>query len=457
MNMKICFLGAGSTVFAKSILGDCILTPELGTFTISLHDIDETRLNESYSVITAINNKYGEPAVIEKHLDRRKALAGSDYIVNAIQVGGYKPCTVTDFETPKKYGLRQTIADTLGVGGIFRALRTIAVLEDFAKDIEELCPDALFLNYTNPMAILTGYLSEYTKVKVVGLCHSVQACVPWLMHNAGKVRLKDAIACKHPYVSKIGGINHQAWLLKLEDTNSRDMYPEVKALSLARKKNNVYKFMADDVRHHMMHHFGCYITESSEHAAEYMPYFIKNRRPDLIKQLRIPLDEYIKRCKLQIFHWKLRKNTLMLKKKLKHRKTHEFGSFIIKSAHTGVPYEFGGSLVNREGFIPNLPPYACVEIPMTAYREGFKAERFGRLPEELACLNRTNINAQAMAILAAKERRMDYVYMAVAFDPHTSSEMTLDKIIEMCDEMYREHHAGGWMPEYKQTTEMTNY
>lgn len=255
--MKICFLGAGSTVFAKNVLGDCIRTPQLGNFEIALHDIDLKRLDESFTVINAINNKYGKPATVNKYPDRRAALAGANYIINAIQVGGYIPCTVTDFEIPKKYGLRQTIADTLGIGGLFRALRTIAVLEDFAKDIEELCPDALFLNYTNPMAMLTGYLLTYTKVKAVGLCHSVQSCVPLLLRNAG---LKNETStCTYT----IGGINHQAWLLDIKYADGRDMYPEIKRRSAEKgKKNALYGVVPDLVRHDMMHNFGCYITES---------------------------------------------------------------------------------------------------------------------------------------------------------------------------------------------------
>lgn len=441
--MRICFLGAGSTVFAKNILGDCIRTPELGSFEIALHDIDEKRLNESFQVINAVNNRYGRPATIYKYLDRREALKGAEYIVNAIQVGGYVPCTVTDFEIPKKYGLRQTIADTLGIGGIFRALRTIAVLEDFARDIEEICPDALFLNYTNPMAMLTGYMQTHTKVKTIGLCHSVQSCVPWLLRT---VRMgKHIKTCNY----KIAGINHQAWLLSINDKEGRDMYPDIKRVSQSGKyKNYLAGIIPDLVRHDMMKNFGCYITESSEHASEYLPYYIKNRCPELIKEFKIPLDEYPRRCRLQIKAWNLRRMLLTFKKKLRHRKTHEFGSYIIKGAHTGEGYLFNGSILNKGGIIGNLPESACVEVPVTAYKKGFSAEKFGTIPEELAALNRTNISVQLMTIKAAKERKKEYIYMAAALDPHTSSEMTLDNIIKMCDELYEEHHKGGWMPLY---------
>lgn len=440
--MRICFLGAGSTVFAKNILGDCIRTPELGKFDIALHDINEQRLNESFTVISAVNRKYGEPAKVYKYLDRRDALKGADYIVDAIQVGGYDPCTITDFEIPKKYGLRQTIADTLGIGGIFRALRTIAVLEDFARDIEEICPEALFLNYSNPMAMLSGYLQTYTKVKTVGLCHSVQSCVPWLLRT---VRLaKKLKTCKY----QIAGINHQAWLLNISDENGNDMYPEIKRISESGKyKNNIAYVVPDKVRHNMMKHFGCYITESSEHTSEYMPYYIKNRCPELIKEFHIPLDEYPRRCRLQIKRWKIRKFGLMFKKKLSHHKTHEFGSYIIAGAYLNKPYTFNGSVSNND-IITNLPPFACVEVPVTVDKNGFNTPKFGMIPEELAALNRTNIDVQAMTILAAKERKMEYVYMAAALDPHTSSELTIDNIIKMCDELYAKHYKDGYMPVY---------
>ncbi len=441
--MRICFLGAGSTVFAKSILGDCICTPELGKFEIALHDIDEQRLHESFVIISAINRKYGRPATISKHLDRRQALQGADYIINAIQVGGYDPCTITDFEIPKKYGLRQTIADTLGIGGIFRALRTIPVLEEFARDIEEICPEALFLNYSNPMAMLTGYLQTYTKVKAVGLCHSVQACVPWLLRT---VRLGNHIdTCRYD----IAGINHQAWLLNIEDKDGNDLYPLIKSISQSGKyKQNIAHVIPDRVRHDMMKHFGCYITESSEHAAEYLPYYIKDRCPELIKEFRIPLDEYPRRCRAQIKAWKAARFFLTFKRRLSHRKTHEFGSYIIKAAVENKPYKFNGSVLNKGGIISNLPDYACVEVPLIVDRDGFHVEKFGRLPEELAFLNRTNINVQMMTILAAKERKMEYVYMAAALDPHTSAELTVDRIKALCDDLYEAHHRGGWMPSY---------
>ena len=294
--VKVAFLGAGSTVFAKNVLGDCILTPELGEFEIALHDIDLVRMEDSRLMLENINKKYGGKARVKAYADRIEALRGANFVVNAIQVGGYEPCTVTDFEVPKKYGLRQTIADTLGIGGIFRTLRTIPVLEDFAADMRKVCPDALFINYTNPMAMLSGYIQRYSGIQSVGLCHSVQVCVPELLKTLEMNEYRDNC------VWKIAGINHQAWLLEIRDKDGKDLYPEIKKRSLSGKY--AQKMEWDLVRHEMMHRFGYYITESSEHTSEYTPYFIKSKYPELIERFRIPLDEYPRRCVSQINGWK---------------------------------------------------------------------------------------------------------------------------------------------------------
>lgn len=294
--LKITFLGAGSTVFCKNVLGDCILTPELGEFDIALYDIDEQRLEDSRLMLTNINEKYKGKANIKAYTDRIEALRGADFVINAVQVGGYEPCTVTDFEIPKKYGLRQTIADTLGIGGIFRALRTIPVIEDFAEDIRKVCPDALFINYSNPMAMLTGYIQKYLGINSVGLCHSVQVCASTLLDTLG---MGDKLeGCKW----EIAGINHQAWLLSIKDKDGNDLYPEIKRRSLSGEYTE--KTGCDLVRHEIMHRFGYYNTESSEHTAEYGPYFIKDKYPELIRRFNIPLDEYPRRCIKQIEAWK---------------------------------------------------------------------------------------------------------------------------------------------------------
>lgn len=439
--MKITFMGAGSTVFARNVLGDCILSPELDDFEIALYDIDGERLEESYQIISSINHHYGKKVKIGKFLgvdERRKALKGADYVINAIQVGGYEPCTVTDFEIPKKYGLRQTIADTLGIGGIFRALRTIPVMEDFARDMEAVCPNALFLNYTNPMAMLSGYMQRYTGIQTVGLCHSVQVCVPHLLAELGMDEYKDNNRWE------IAGINHMAWLLKVTDLEGRDLYPEIKR----RAAEGVEKhpdLKNDLVRIKMMQTFGYYNTESSEHTAEYHAWFIKDKYPELIEKYNIPLDEYPRRCVDQIARWKKLKEELLSNHDLEHERSHEFGSRIIVAHETDVPYRIHGNVLNT-GLITNLPEEACVEVPVMVDRNGFNPCYVGDLPLQLAALNRSNINVQLMTIQAARTHRKEDVYMAALMDPHTAAELDIDTTIRMCDDLFEAH--GDWLPKY---------
>lgn len=438
---RIAFMGAGSTIFAKSVLGDCILTPEIKDLEIALHDIDAVRLEDSRKMLENIAANEGRKVKIEAHLNRKDALKGAKYVVNAIQVGGYDPCTITDFEIPKKYGLRQTIADTLGIGGIFRALRTIPVLEDFARDMEEVCPEALFINYSNPMAMLTGYLQTYTNIKTIGLCHSVQVCIPQLFKA---LDMEDMI----PETKwDIAGINHQAWLLKVEDGKGRDLYPEIKKRAadfLAGRAS--YDAGWDRVRYEMMQQFGYYITESSEHNAEYTPWFIKEKYPELIERYAIPLDEYPKRCIKQIGDWKQMREELVHNTKIQHEKSREFASFIINSMENDVPYRVHGNVPNN-GLIPNLPPNACVEVPCLVDRAGIHPCYVGNLPEQCAAINRTNVNVQLLTIKAAKTRKKEDLYMAAMMDPHTAAELSMDHIRAMCDEMLEAHKD--WMPEYK--------
>ncbi len=323
---KITFIGAGSTIFAKNILGDCFLTTALKNSEIVLYDIDPKKLKESQNLLENINKNNGEPMRVISNPDRKKAFDGADYVINAIQVGGYRPSTVIDFEIPKKHGLRQTIGDTLGIGGIFRALRTIPVLLEIARDMEEVCPDAWFLNYSNPMAILTGTMLKATAIKTVGLCHSVQKCVPDLMRMLGMET--------HNIQWKIAGINHQAWLLEIND-NGKNLYPEIKrrAFSLPGPHN-------DMVRIEIMKQFGYYPTESSEHNAEYLPYFIKKNYPELIERFNIPLDEYPRRCEKQIEEWKMMRNELANNKNIIHNRSHEYGASILEAMETDVPFRY---------------------------------------------------------------------------------------------------------------------
>lgn len=434
--LKITFIGAGSTVFARNVIGDCILTPELGAFDVCLFDIDPVRLDESFQILSNINKTAEGKARITKTLDRTEAFTGADFVVNAIQVGGYEPCTVTDFEIPKKYGLRQTIADTLGIGGIFRALRTIPVMKSYAEDMERLCPKALFLNYTNPMAMLTGYMQRYTSIQTVGLCHSVQGCA------GGLLRTLDMGEYAEKCRWEIAGINHQAWLLKIEDLEGNDLYPEIKRRAQSPEYN---KDGNDLVRLEIMKQFGYYVTESSEHTSEYTPYFIKDKYPELIERYKIPLDEYPRRCVEQIKGWREMRDGLLKDSHIEHTKTHEFASYIIQAVMNDAPYRIHGNVLNT-GLITNLPQNACVEVPCLIDRNGINPCVVGDLPEQCAAINRTNINVQLLTIQAAQSLKKEDIYMAAMLDPHTSAELSIDDIRALCDDLIEAHK--GWLPEY---------
>lgn len=435
--MKLTFLGAGSTIFAKNVVGDCILAPEIGPFEVALHDIDPKRLEESRLMIEHINKRYGGKATVRAYADRKESLRGADFVVNAIQVGGYEPCTVTDFEVPKKFGLRQTIGDTLGIGGIFRALRTLPVLEDFARDIEEVCPNALFLNYVNPMAMLTGYLQRYTGVKTIGLCHSVQVCVPDLMRELGMEGAKDVRF-------RIAGINHQAWLLEVKDKEGHDLYPEIKRRALLPEYEESTKW--DRVRLEIMRRFGYYVTESSEHNSEYMPYFIKARNPELIDRFHIPLDEYPRRCVNQIADWEKMRDGLVHNAEIEHTRSREYASRIIAAVLNNSPCRINANVLNTGHLIGNLPEEACVEVTCLVDGRGVTPTRVGNLPEQCAALNRTNINVQLMTIEAYRSKKKEDIYMAAYLDPHTSAELTMDEIQKMCDALIEAH--GSWLPAF---------
>jgi alpha-galactosidase len=430
---KITFLGAGSTVFAKNVLGDCLLTPALQGYEIALFDIDHQRLQDSANMLNNIKKTSGSTSIIKSYTNRKEALSGAKFVVNAIQVGGYDPCTITDFEIPKKYGLRQTIADTVGIGGIFRNLRTIPVMLDFAADIREVCPDALFLNYTNPMAVLTNVMNTYGGVNTVGLCHSVQTCVPELFKHLEI----DQTGVK----AKIAGINHMAWLLEVTK-DGVDLYPEIKKRA-AEKQKEKHK---DMVRYEMMLKFGHYITESSEHNAEYHPYFIKRNYPELVDRFNIPLDEYPRRCIDQISRWKQMREDLVNDANLTHVRSHEYASYIFEAIETDVPFKIGGNVMNT-GLITNLPREAVVEVPCLVDRNGVTPTYVGDLPPQLAALNRTNINTQLLTIEAAITGKREHIYHAAMLDPHTSAELSMDDIVAMCDELIEAH--GKWLPEYK--------
>ncbi|HZJ74999.1 MAG TPA: alpha-glucosidase/alpha-galactosidase [Clostridia bacterium] len=438
--MKITFMGAGSTVFAKNVLGDVMLTEALRESTIALYDIDAQRLEESYIMISALNRNINENrAKVEKYLgveNRKDALRGAVFVVNAIQVGLYDPCTIIDFEVPKKYGIRQTIADSNGIGGIFRALRTIPVLQDFADDMEEVCPDAWFLNYTNPMAQLAGYMQRYTGVKTVGLCHSVQGCTRGLLDNLD-------IDYEMPFKEKIAGINHMGWLLEVYDNDGTDLYPEIR-----KRANEVLESGITDhhdlVRYEYIRRFGYYCTESSEHNAEYNNFFIKSKYPELIERYNIPLDEYPRRCIGQIKEWNKAREKY-LHDNVVHRKTHEYASAIMNSITTDEPYKIGGNVINK-GLIDNLPREACVEVACLINRYGVQPCVQGALPVQLAAMNMTMINVHLLTIEAAVTLKKDYIYQAAMLDPLCSSELSIDDTIKLCDDLIDTH--GDWLPKY---------
>ena len=436
--MKITFMGAGSSVFAKNVLGDVLLTPALREdLEIALYDIDAVRLDESYIMIDALNKKYNEgKAKVGKYLgvsERRDALRDARFVVNAIQVGLYDPCTIIDFEIPKKYGLRQTIADTLGIGGIMRGMRTIHVLKEFAHDMEEVCPDAWFLNYTNPMAILTGYMLRYTKVKTIGLCHSVQVCTEELFR--GFEMDHDMIGSE-----RIAGINHMAWLLDVRDKEGNDLYPiikeKAKAMNASEKHGNMVRFDYIDK-------FGYYCTESSEHNAEYNPFYIKSKYPELIEKFNIPLDEYPRRCVNQIANWAKQRDEIMASGNIEHERSKEYASRIMEAIVTDTPYKIGGNVLNN-GLITNLPDDACVEVPCLVDGDGIHPTYVGRLPVQCAAMNMTNINPQLLTIEAAVTGKREHVYQAAMLDPHTAAELSIDDIIAMCDELIEAHESAGY-------------
>ena len=439
---KITFMGAGSTVFARNVLGDALCSPVLSDSEIALYDIDGKRLKESETIIKAINKGLGGKAKISSYLgveNRKEALKGANFVVNAIQVGLYEPCTVTDFEVPKKYGLRQTIADTLGIGGIMRGLRTIPVMRDFARDMEEVCPDAWFLNYTNPMSILSGYMQRYTGIKTLGLCHSVQVCSSWLLKQLG---MDDKIEGRREL---IGGINHMAWLLDLTDRAGNDLYPEIRRLAAAKNAAGKHD---DMVRFEYISKLGYYCTESSEHNAEYNPWFIKQRYPELIDRFNIPLDEYPRRCISQIAAWAEDYEGLVETSAAKpHQRSNEYASYIMESIITGTPIKVNGNVLNSGGLIENLPKEACVEVPCLVDNYGVSPCYVGKLPVQLAAMNMTHVNVHLVTIEAAVTQKKEHVYQAAMLDPLTAATLSLDDICAMVDDLIEEH--GDWLPKYR--------
>lgn len=428
---KITFIGAGSTVFAKNLIGDVLSYPELADSHISLFDIDATRLQTSEVVANRVAETLGAKPKITATTDRCEALEGSDYAICMIQVAGYKPGTVTDFEIPKKYGLRQTIADTLGIGGIMRGLRTIPVLLDMCKDMEEVCPDVTFLQYVNPMAMNCWAISRASKIKTIGLCHSVQGTAEQLAHDIG-VPIDEINY-------RAAGINHMAFYLNFE-RDGVDLYPEIKKVLTEDRVPDWNR-----VRYEMFKRLGYFVTESSEHFSEYTPWFIKRDRPDLIEEFNIPLDEYITRCENQIAKWEEQRMALEGGAPIEVKRSHEYGSGIIHSMETGNPRVVYGNVANK-GLIDNLPQGCCVEVPCLVDKNGIQPTKIGNLPPHLAAMMQTNVNVQSLTVEAALTGKREHIYHAAMLDPHTAAELSLDQIWPLVDDLIEAH--GDWLPKY---------
>ena len=446
---RIVFIGAGSTVFARNLMGDILSFPELSSSTIVLHDINEERLRTSEIVGHKIIETLNVSATIEATTDRRAALAGADYVITMFQVGGYKPSTVIDFEIPKKFGLEQTIADTLGIGGIMRGLRTIPVVLDICRDMEELCPGALLLNYVNPMSMLCWAISRSSTIKTIGLCHSVQHTAHQLAEDLGI----DADSIEY----RCAGINHMAFYLDFQQRQGNelvDLYPRIA------ERANIYPMptrgdversdggfdgLSDAVRYEMFKRLGYFVTESSEHFSEYVPWFIKSGRSDLLDKFGIPLDEYPRRCERQIEGWEtLRTRLENPDAKVRVVQSMEYGSGIIHSMETGQSRVVYGNVPNK-GIISNLPDDCCVEVPCVVDASGITPMQIGALPPHLAALMQTNINVQSLTVEAALTGKREHVYHAAMFDPHTAAELDLDQIWALVDELLTAHR--GMIPE----------
>ena len=431
---KITFIGAGSCVFTRTLLGDILQFPELAEAEIALMDIDEGRLKVAEVLAHKVADALNVKPKVTAYTDRRKALAGANYVICTIQVGGYEPSTVIDFEIPKKYGLKQTIADTLGIGGIMRGLRTIPVQVAFCHEMEELCPDAWLLNYTNPMAINTGAFLQQTKVKGVGLCHGIQGAHHWLSHCLG------VPADELTFIA--AGTNHCAWFTKLEH-KGEDLYPKLRKLVAEGAE-----FVANDpVRFEMLRQFGYYGGESSEHMAEYVPYFIRKGREDIIERFKVPIDEYIRRCINQNAGWDEMARKFMDRNEPigEIRRSHEYGSLIIHSIETGVPCVVYGNILNAD-HITNLTNGACVEVPCLVDHNGVQGTVVGAMPTQCAALTMTNVNVHLMTQQASVTRKREDVYRAAMLDPLTCTNLTMDEIVSMCDDLIEAH--GDYLPKF---------
>ena len=451
---KLTIIGAGSAVFTKNIVTDLLSLDSLKKIEISLQDIDPVRLKASHQLLNFISSKLNASPKITSHTDRRESLVGSDFVQTTIQVGGYKPSTIIDFEIPKEYGLKQTIADTLGIGGIMRGLRTIPVLLDIAKDVMEICPKAIWLQYVNPMcANMIAINNLFPEIKTLGLCHSVQGTAEMLARDLGEKIEEIDYLC--------AGINHMAFYQKFEkicnDGSRENLYPRLKNLAnkivndeqlSSRSKELNYesdKILHEKVRYEILRRFGYFVTESSEHFAEYVPWFIKQNRQDVIDKYKIPIEEYIDRCKHNIKIWdELEKDmTPIYNQPLK--RSNEYASYIIDAITNNNEITINANVMNK-GYIDNLPSNCCVEVPCLINSDGYIPKKFGKLPEHLAALMRTNINVQILTAEAATTKKREHIYHAALLDPLTAANLTIDEIYSMVDKMIEAH--GSYLPIY---------
>lgn len=441
---KITFIGAGSSVFMKNIVGDILQRPALAGAEIRLMDINPARLEESEIIARKLISTLGVPATVATFSDQRQALDGTNFVVVCFQIGGYEPSTIIDFEVPKKFGLRHTIADTLGVGGIMRGLRTVPHLWAICEDMLEVAPAAVMLQYVNPMAINTWAIAEkYPTIKQVGLCHSVQGTAHELANDLGlpyeEIRYKSA------------GINHMAFFLTFEhrqpDGSYRDLYPDLHRAYAegTAPKPGWNPRCPNKVRYEMMKRLGYFVTESSEHFAEYTPYFIKDGRDDLIEKFGIPLDEYPKRCIEQIEGWKRTSENYRKADRIEVRQSKEYASSIVNSVWTGEPSVIYGNLRNN-GVITSLPDAAAVEVPCLVDNNGIQPTFVGELPPQLTALIRTNINVQELTVRALVEQKREHIYHAAMMDPHTAAELDLDQIWTLVDDLIAAH--GTMLPDW---------
>ena len=418
---RIAFIGAGSVVFTKNLLGDILSLPELRSVEIALHDIDLDRLATAEAMARHVARERGASPTITAHSDRRAALDAADYVINMVQIGGHE-ATLLDFEIPARYGLRQTIADTLGIGGIFRTLRTADHMLALGREMADLCPRGWLLNYTNPMAMLCWLVYGGTQTQnVVGLCHSVQFTTEDLAELVGVPAEEVTFLA--------AGLNHQAFILRFE-RDGENLYPRLDDRIASDPE------LRRRVRVQLYRRLRYFPTESSEHAAEYVPWLM--RHDDEIERYRIPVDEYIRRSEENLVEYERVKGVLARGEAMPLERSNEYAASIIHAMETGQPCVIYGNVRNT-GLLPGLPDDCCVEVPCLVDGTGLHPVAVPGYPPELAALNRTFENVVELTVRAVLEGRPELVRQAAMLDPNTAATLTLDEIDSLCDDLTRAH------------------